>query len=209
MPNPRLSFRPSSFWVYYNDVFRFMLVLICSNTGRRPVGGKLVGQPPRRHRIKMGCLCSTLRRSRRGSGSEEENWRASSKASGDHTPGRRPLKPTNAPHQGGAGDVLAGLYRGADEYLRASKALSRDFELRAADAEQMVSDWTELNDAAAAAWSPRCIDGALASPSKGSIADPNPSPNLTRTRTRCPDLAAEIGLSHASSPRAGGAHRRA
>ena len=58
--------------------------------------------------------------------------------------------------------MLAGLYRGADEYLRASKALSRDFELRAADAEQMVSDWTELNDAAAAAWSPRCIDGALA-----------------------------------------------
>ena len=105
--------------------------------------------------------------------------------------------------------MLAGLYRGADEYLRASKALSREFELRAADAEQMVSDWTELNDAAAAAWSPRCIDGALSSPSKGCIADPNPSPNLARTRTRCPDLAAEICLSHASSPRAGGAHRRA
>lgn len=105
--------------------------------------------------------------------------------------------------------MLAGLYRGADEYLRASKALSRDFELRAADAEQMVSDWTELNDAAAAAWSPRCIDGALSSPSKGCIAYPNPNPNLTRTRTRCPDLAAEIGVSHASSPRAGGAHRRA
>ena len=31
--------------------------------------------------------------------------------------------------------MLAGLYRGADEYLRASKALSRDFELRAADAQ--------------------------------------------------------------------------
>ena len=75
--------------------------------------------------------------------------------------------------------MLAGLYRGADEYLRASKALSRDFELRAADAEQMVSDWTELNDAAAAAWSPRCIDGALTSPSKGSVADPYPKPNLT------------------------------
>ena len=172
----------------------------------RFVGAKLVGND-----TEMGCLCSTLRRRRgssRGSGSEEENWRAS-KASGDHTPGRRPLKPTNAPHKGGAGDVLAGLYRGADEYLRASKALSREFELRAADAEQMVSDWTELNDAAAAAWSPRCIDGALSSPSKGCIADPNPSPNLTRTRTRCPDLAAEIGVSHASSPRAGGAHRRA
>ena len=73
--------------------------------------------------------------------------------------------------------MLAGLYRGADEYLRASKALSRDFELRAADAEQMVSDWTELNDAAAAAWSPRCIDGALSSPSNGSIANPNPNPD--------------------------------
>ena len=107
--------------------------------------------------------------------------------------------------------MLAGLYRGADEYLRASKALSRDFELRAADAEQMVSDWTELNDAAAAAWSPRCIDGALSSPSRGCIADPYPNPNsnLILTRTRCPDLAAEIGLSHAPSPRAGGAHRRA
>ena len=107
--------------------------------------------------------------------------------------------------------MLAGLYRGADEYLRASKALSRDFELRAADAEQMVSDWTELNDAAAAAWSPRCIDGALSSPSSGCIADPYPNPNsnLILTRTRCPDLAAEIGVSHAPSPRAGGAHRRA
>ena len=107
--------------------------------------------------------------------------------------------------------MLAGLYRGADEYLRASKALSRDFELRAADAEQMVSDWTELNDAAAAAWSPRCIDGALSSPSRGCIADPYPNPNsnLIPTRTRCPDLAAEIGVSHAPSPRAGGAHRRA
>ena len=46
MSIPRLSFRPSSFWVYYNDVFRCMLVLICSNTDRRPVGGKLVGHTP-------------------------------------------------------------------------------------------------------------------------------------------------------------------
>ena len=169
---------------------------------------KLVRQRHENGGTKMGWLCSPLRRcygSSRGSGSEEENWRASAEASGDHAPGRR--RPTNAPRK----DVLAGLYRGADEYLRASKALSRDFELRAADAEQMVSDWTDLNDAAAAAWSPRCIDGALTSPSKGSIADPNPhaSPTPTPTQTRCPDLAAEIGLSHASSPRAGDAHRGA
>ena len=76
--------------------------------------------------------------------------------------------------------MLAGLYRGADEYLRASKALSRDFELRAADAEQMVSDWTDLNDAAAAAWSPRCVDGALTTLPRSA------SPTLRRLEPEAP-----------------------
>ena len=87
--------------------------------------------------------------------------------------------------------MLAGLYRGADEYLRASKALSRDFELRAADAEQMVSDWTDLNDAAAAAWSPRCVDGALTTLPRSA------SPTLRRLEPEAP--TAEEGSPPAES----------
>ena len=63
----------------------------------------------------MGCLCPSLRRERGSSGSEEDNWRAG-EASGESTSGKRPLKPgNNTPRKaGGAGDTLAGLYRGAD-----------------------------------------------------------------------------------------------
>ena len=88
--------------------------------------------------------------------------------------------------------MLAGLYRGADEYLRASKALSRDFELRAADAEQMVSDWTDLNDAAAAAWSPRCVDGALTTLPRSA------SPTLRRLEPEAP--TAEEGPAESAAP---------
>ena len=90
--------------------------------------------------------------------------------------------------------MLAGLYRGADEYLRASKALSRDFELRAADAEQMVSDWTDLNDAAAAAWSPRCVDGALTTLPRSA------SPTLRRLEPEAPTAEEGSSLAESAAP---------
>jgi hypothetical protein len=94
--------------------------------------------------------------------------------------------------------VLAGLYRGADEYLRASKALKDDFELRAAGAEQMVSDWTELNDAAAAAWSPRCV-GALTTLPRSA------SPTLRRLEPEAPPAKEGSAPAEGSASAADGA----
>ena len=130
----------------------------------------------------MGCLCSSLRR---GAADEEDNWRA----------GTANVK---SPRKGGAGDALAGLYRGADEYLRASKALSRDFELRETDTLgiEQIRALDELNEAAAAAWAPRCVD--TASPSGASSSSP---PTLRRLEpTPPPAVGGALPVAACGSP---------